>query len=222
MSAVWTLDLHHTEKLVLLALADNANDEGLAYPSVATLTKKCGLSERSVQSVTSKLVDLGLLLRQERTGRSTLYKVTPAGNAPPQTVHPAGYAPTPANGAPPPPQTVHPTPANGAPITVREPSFEPSPNHQLVRGKRATPRRRCPEDFQITEELREWAKTKAPDVDIDAETEGFRDWEFKHARSDWDATWRGWMRTAQKEGRSNSSPAQKSKFARAMEALNRA
>lgn len=199
MSEVWNLNLHHTEKIVLLALADNANDEGHCWPSVNTLVSKCGLSERSIQASVMRLVEFGHLTRTERTGRSTIYRVTPAAGAPPQTVHPAAAAPTPAGPAPPPPQTVHPTPANGAPRTIREPSFEPPRNRQVRGAARPPPRKRCPEDFQITEELRAWASTNAPDVDITTETEGFRDWEFKSARTDWPATWRGWMRRAQAE-----------------------
>jgi hypothetical protein len=60
--------------------------------------------------------------------------------------------------------------------------------------KRAS--KRCPEDFAITDDLRIWAEQKTPGVNIDAETEAFKDYEFKNAHSDWKATWRQWMRTA--------------------------
>lgn len=66
------------------------------------------------------------------------------------------------------------------------------------RGKpRPPPRRRCPADFEVTELAREWARTQAPDVDLQRETAKFMDWEFKTARSDWGAAWRNWMRKAQ-------------------------
>nr|PZN80419.1 MAG: hypothetical protein DIU57_14260 [Pseudomonadota bacterium] len=58
--------------------------------------------------------------------------------------------------------------------------------------------KRCPQDFQITPELRAWAREKVPDVDIDAETEALRDHEFARAHSDWPAVWRNWMRREQK------------------------
>lgn len=131
MTLVWSLDMPATQKIVLLALADNANDEGDCYPSVATLVAKCGLSERSIQSVISKHQDAGHLHCNFRTGRSTIYKLhprstcTPAAPAPPHLVHP-----TPAPGAPPPPQHLHPTPAAPAPITVIEPSIESSCNRK--------------------------------------------------------------------------------------------
>lgn len=62
---------------------------------------------------------------------------------------------------------------------------------------RSPPRKRCPTEFEITPDLRDWAKAKAPDVDVERETERFRDWEFKHGRTDWPATWRTWMARAQ-------------------------
>lgn len=66
-----------------------------------------------------------------------------------------------------------------------------------TRPGRSPPRKRCPAEFEITPDLRDWAKAKAPDVDVDRETERFRDWEFKHGRTDWPATWRTWMARAQ-------------------------
>jgi len=63
--------------------------------------------------------------------------------------------------------------------------------------KAQPPRKRCPADFQITPELRAWAATNAPDVNLERETESFRDWEFRTGRRDWPATWRTWMRKAQ-------------------------
>lgn len=133
MAEVWLLDLPHTEKIVLLALADNANDEGHCYPSIATLIKKCGLSERSVQSMITRLEEAGHVACQGRTGRSTIYAVhpridcTPAGRAPRTDCTPprTDCGGTPAGRAP--------TPAGRAPITITQPSVEPSLNHQHTR-----------------------------------------------------------------------------------------
>lgn len=75
----------------------------------------------------------------------------------------------------------------------------PEPRGERARAARPPPRKRCPIEFQITDDLRTWAQTQAPDVDVDRETERMRDWEFKTGRSDWPATWRTWMDRAQKE-----------------------
>lgn len=129
MTHAFKAQMKPTQKLVLLAICDSANDQGECYPSVSTLVEKCSASERTVQDCIAGLVREGYLQRVFRNGRSTVYHVTdprkwrtPADSAPPQILHP-----TPANPAPPPPQISHPTPANLAPITVNEPSIEPNP-----------------------------------------------------------------------------------------------
>lgn len=126
MSQVWDLILPDSEKLVLLALADAANDEGVCWPSIATIARKCTRSERTVQSVIKKLVEDGHLSRDERPGRGVFYTIhprsdcTPASAAPPQpdTPPPATVAPHPRNGCGGPPQRLHPN------------RKEPSLNHQ--------------------------------------------------------------------------------------------
>jgi hypothetical protein len=45
-----------------------------------------------------------------------------------------------------------------------------------------------------------FAVTLLPDIDAEAEAQKFRDWEFKKPRSDWDATWRTWIRTCKDKG----------------------
>lgn len=69
--------------------------------------------------------------------------------------------------------------------------------------------RKCPESFAVTAELREWASEKAPSVDLDTETESFRDYTFRNSISDWSGAWRNWMRKAQ-QGRAPTQNAAKS------------
>ena len=126
MTIAWKSDCHSGRKMVLLALCDNANDQGECYPSISMLSKKCSMSERSVFSHISDLEKSGAIRRENRTGRSTVYHLdpckfcTPANSAPLQILHT-----TPANSAPTPLQILHPTPATVAPITINEPSIEP-------------------------------------------------------------------------------------------------
>lgn len=135
MSACWPLQgLTPAQKAVLISLADNANDEGVCWPSVAKIAERTCLSERAVQQAIKVLNEFKALSIEARQGRSTMFTVTPAAFAPPQKVHPrrkctpAANAPTPADAAPPPPQDLHPTPADAAPRTVIEPTREPSGN----------------------------------------------------------------------------------------------
>ncbi|QBX35158.1 helix-turn-helix domain-containing protein [Paracoccus liaowanqingii] len=86
-----------TERLIMLALADHADDSGRCYPSIHRLCKRTGLGERSVQSNIKKLSDRGYLKKILGAGRrnANVYVVypNPAADAPPQHMHPAADAP---------------------------------------------------------------------------------------------------------------------------------
>lgn len=126
MSACWPLQgMSGPQKAVLISLADNANDEGVCWPSVARIAQRTCLGERTVQAAIKWLTQVGLLAVRERMGRSTMYTLTPAAYAPPHEMHPAAAAP-------PPPQERHTTPAAAAPRTVIEPSSEPSQDSNRV------------------------------------------------------------------------------------------
>ena len=121
MSLCWPLQgMSGPQKAVLISLADNANDEGVCWPSVARIAERTCLAERTVQGAIKWLGQASILSVRERMGCSTMYTLTPAAYAPPQDTHPAADAP-------PPPQLTTETPAADAPRTVIEPSSEPSP-----------------------------------------------------------------------------------------------
>lgn len=77
MADVWDLDLPRDEKIVLLAFADHANDEGACYPSIERIAHKCGYSHRSVQRKIKGLEGRHLLLCDEVGGgrRTSQYRV---------------------------------------------------------------------------------------------------------------------------------------------------
>ena len=136
--------------MVLLALCDNANDQGECFPSISMLANKCSMSERSVFSHVASLEADGAIKRENRPGRSTVYHLdpckffisTPANIAPQPLqnlqVTPAEFSPTPATVSPPPLQPFHPTPANIAPITINEPSIEPSRNQKEPKKRKVS------------------------------------------------------------------------------------
>lgn len=79
MAAVFeSLTLGPTDRLVLLALADHAGEDGTCYPSIARLCQRTGLGERAVQSAIKRLRDGGSLTMKQGGGRgnSTLYSIT--------------------------------------------------------------------------------------------------------------------------------------------------
>lgn len=88
MSKVWDVSqAGGTELLLLLAIADFADEQGYAYPSVPTLAKKIRMSPRNTQYILQKLVAMGELEITLNAGRrgSNLYQV--------KTLHPASLAP---------------------------------------------------------------------------------------------------------------------------------
>lgn len=115
MTLVWALELADSEKLVLLALADCANDEGHCWPSMASLAKKCSKSDRTVQSAIKKLEDAGHLTRREVTGRGCNYTIHPRKDFTPE-------AASPRKDFTPPPKGLRETPEAA--------SDKPSKNHQ--------------------------------------------------------------------------------------------
>ena len=77
MSAVWKESkATGSARLLLLAIADNANSDGKAYPSIKRLAQKVNTSERNIQFLLRKLVELGELaieLQAERRGCNAYY-----------------------------------------------------------------------------------------------------------------------------------------------------
>lgn len=64
-------DLSSTYKLMLLALADHADDYGVAYPSVKRLAHKCRCSARQAKNILKKLEEMGEIKRIEKKGAHT-------------------------------------------------------------------------------------------------------------------------------------------------------
>jgi hypothetical protein len=131
MAAVFESDMPPTERLVMLALADHADDAGDCYPSVARIMSRTGLSERAVRGAFRKLSDAGALeitvgagpagcnrfrLKPSQYQSPPCTSCTPAPDAPLHVVHPPPAPDAPLH-------VVHPPPAPRAP--------EPSMNHQL-------------------------------------------------------------------------------------------
>ena len=172
MTLAWKSDIASGPKMVLLSLCDNANDQGECYPSIATIAERCSMGERTVQRHISELAKMKAVRAVERTGRSTVYHInprqfgTPANLAPPPDCHP-----TPANLASPPPPIWHPTPANLAPITVKEPSLEPSLNRNKTLPRPDDVSESVWSDFLLIRKSKKSALTETALAGIRAEAE---------------------------------------------------
>lgn len=181
MSLVWSLDLPDSQKIVLLALADCANDEGHCWPSMASLSKKCSKGERTIQGVVKELVAAGHLTRKEVPGKGCNYYVhprsrcapaTPADSAPRRTCAPQGTTQTPAAAA-------------------------DKPSRTIINKTKGT--RAIPDDWQ-PREFGKATKSKAvvdgwPPGEIETQTERF----VAHHRArgnefvDWQDAWSTWV-----------------------------
>lgn len=216
-------------KMVLLVLADHADDAGRCWPSIARICTLGRIKERAAQLAVKELVKAGLVQREERIGVGATYVL--AVQPPPHVVRPTND--TPASDAPlpphvvrgdeadprptcaPPPHVVRPTPALHAPEPIKEPIKEP----EEVEAPPSAPPAAKP-DPRGSRLPPEWQPSPA-DVAYAAErglnpasvAENFRD--FWHAKAgqdgrklDWPATWRRWCRTdAEKRPQARAGPA---------------
>lgn len=190
MSAIFdSKTLGPTERLIMLALADHADDAGRCYPSMRRLQERTGLSERAVQTNVRALTDKGYLrvIVGGGKGNANVYFVSanPASETP-YHMHPAADAPQT-------PQQVRSNPAAGAPEpsgTTIEPSVEAAPR------RRRKPEVPIPEGWVPNEKNVEDArKRNLTDAEIRHEASQFRN---KHLAKgslfrDWDAAWRTWL-----------------------------
>lgn len=122
MTAVWDITLADSEKIVLLALADCANDEGWCWPGMKSLARKCSKTDRTVQASIKALCAAGHLTRIEVPGKGCRYQVHPR----------SGF--TPEAASPPKPVRAPPKPVRDTPEAA---SDKPSKNHKYPSGGRA-------------------------------------------------------------------------------------
>lgn len=125
----WAFNLileDHTEKVVLLALADHYNDQSeCCWPSVARLERFTGAKNRTIQRALTRLVKAGHVVRQDRPGKSTVFELV---------IHPRQIdTPTPSTRrGTPAKMTPHPRQIDG--LTLIEPQTNPKLNHNHERG----------------------------------------------------------------------------------------
>lgn len=80
MNHVWQLAIPAGQKIVLLSLADQANDHGVCWPSMAQIAVRCSITERSVRSHVAEMESSGILRRDVIAGRGTVYHINIGGN----------------------------------------------------------------------------------------------------------------------------------------------
>lgn len=196
MSAVFeSKTLGPTERLVMLALADHADDSGRCYPSNSRLCERTGLSERAVRQNIRALEVGGFLTVHIGVGQAgaNVYIVRPQGG---QEMPPAGNAPGTSCPAP-----RHLVPDRGAPDapkpsgTINEPSIEAAPRRRR-KPEVPIPQNWIPNEKNIADaQARHFSAQEIHD-----EAERFRDHHIARDTRfrDWDAAWRTWLGNARR------------------------
>jgi len=69
MNWAWEVDLPPALKLVLLKLADRANDDGECWPGQASVAKACGIGARTLVRHIATLEQMGLIKTEKRYGQ---------------------------------------------------------------------------------------------------------------------------------------------------------
>jgi hypothetical protein len=174
----WEAPTGGIRKLVLVAMADYANDEGKrVFPAVKTLARKCGIDETTCRRAMRDLEDDGLIAvaAKAKQHRPTEYRLTlRAGNAPAldQT------APLDESRAGAPHGRAGAAPIQGgrsAPPSVSEPFIDPSTTVAVRSAHTADRNRPQVEMDPYTNSFTNWEaylpvwEEKWPDVDIRAE-----------------------------------------------------
>ncbi|WP_180339154.1 helix-turn-helix domain-containing protein [Klebsiella michiganensis] len=126
-------------KLVLIKLADNANDSGECWPSYKHIADHCECSKSAVRDHIDALISMGLLVKENRPGvkngkgnASNLYCMKLDNPMPPKSI-----APMPSESTGMPPKSIAPMPCGGTRTSHSfEPVIEPKdpPNPQTGEG----------------------------------------------------------------------------------------
>lgn len=199
MKEVWdNSNAFGSDLLALLCLADQANEQGACWPSIALIGKRCRLSGRQVARLLKKLEDAKHITRVERPGHSNFYYVHPVGMTPVSPV--TDQSPlTPVS--PTPDMDVIPPLTPVSPRTVKE----PSKNLFGDDGEKKAPKKKrdfipLPPDFEPND--RHVALAQRLGVDLREEFGCFCDHHEAKGNTfaDWDAALSLWIRKSKKMG----------------------
>ena len=155
-------------KLLLLALANYADEHNESWPSLSRLADDLELSRRSITNKLDVLEQNNLVMRRSVTTRTGAFD---------HTVYTLCVDEAERQLPPPPEPAAAPAPVKAT--TVRQP-------------------RAIPQDWEPAPELLAWAKLAFPNLDVTNEVPRFRDYWLGNGKphADWDATFRNWCRRA--------------------------
>ena len=173
-------------KHLLLTLANFANDEAKAWPSITRLARDTEMARRTIFRKLDVLVEKGLISREQ--------KVTPAGTYSVYTL--TGWCHADTTSVTETPTSVTLTPGGGVTLTPKPISGEPIKEPTTLRTRK---RVSIPEGFPFESDVR-WTLKETPKLSPWDEAAKFRDYALKEAKTyaDWPAAWRTWCRNAER------------------------
>lgn len=189
-----------TERLVLISLAEWADDDGVCWYSQDRIAERVEVSRRQVIRLIDKLEARGIIVRVERLQRSVRYQIR--CDATMSHVTSASYDTAMSHGdvtseAPDVTQQRHircdTAMSHKPPVTTKRTTKEPP---ERTRAKKATA---VPDDFEVTFEMESWAvREGVAATAIEPETAKFKDYHRAKGSTmkDWAAAWRNWMRNS--------------------------
>ncbi|EAB2234623.1 helix-turn-helix domain-containing protein [Salmonella enterica] len=189
-------------KLVLIKLADNANDNGECWPSYQHIADHCECSKSAVKEHISALIKLGLMTKENRVGvnngkgnTSNVYRLHLT-----RTPVPPESTPVPPESTPVPPESTPPVPPAG---TRTSHSFEPV-KEPLDNKKKLSS---MPEGFSPSASHQKMAEEYG--ISLQEEFDKFTDHHISKGSKfvDWNRALNTWLRNAkgfQKSRPSNS------------------
>ena len=186
-------------KLVLLSLADRADEHHEAYPSIVRLCRDTELDRKTVLVNIAYLVETGVIVARKTPGCVTHYRLIGVDDR-----HSSPSAPV--------PKTV-PVPKTGRDQSQKRDGTSPKIGTRTYQEPIKNQRERENTANEVAknargarlslthlpDDWRDWSRQQRPDLDPDTTWHIFRDhWTAmpgaKGCKADWLATWRNWVR----------------------------
>lgn len=136
--------LSRTQKIILLSMADRANDAGECWPSIRRLCLDTNCSDRTVQRSIKAIEKLGLIVCERVSGKTTVYKLLEAPLPPEDPRH--AVTPTPDMVTPLPRHDVTPTPDM---VTPTPDTVTPDPRHSDTQNLKENHKRNQREEGEL-------------------------------------------------------------------------
>ncbi|PSW14763.1 helix-turn-helix domain-containing protein [Photobacterium sanctipauli] len=214
MTAVWDADnLKGNAKLIMLCLADFANDEGYCWPSLERLAKKCGVSRSTVKAQIKSLCEMRIITKECRVkpakegaknNDTNMYWIdvrqlqnsdsTPVENQPRSN---SDLGQISAKGGP----EADPKPSLD-PSDLKDPPIVPqASNLDKPTSKTRKPSKTLlPAQFHVSDEMAQWYAQQNFSLDVHDATNQWADAMIARGSkyTDWIAAWRNGMRNANK------------------------